>query len=133
MKIGITAGFVNENTRWGTDHYKKLKEQGYDVVDFQLADTDAPVYTMSDAELRNITAREKKLVSEAGLEIYQAHGPWRYPPMDYTAEDRAERMEKMKKSIRLTSVLGCKNWVIHPIMPFGIYEINKPEAEQTCG
>ena len=131
MKIGITAGFVNENTRWGTDHYKKLKEQGYDVVDFQLADTDAPVYTMSDAELRNITAREKKLVSEAGLEIYQAHGPWRYPPMDYTAEDRAERMEKMKKSIYITSLLECPNWIVHPLMPFGLEDAGTEAALKT--
>ena len=26
-------------------------------------------------------------------------------------------MEKMQKSIRLTALLGCKNWVIHPIIP----------------
>ena len=24
---------------------------------------------------------------------------------------------KMQKSIRLTALLGCKNWVIHPIIP----------------
>lgn len=37
----------------------------------------------------------------------------------------------MKKSIRMTSVLGCKNWVIHPIMPYGIEEINTDDAQKT--
>ena len=51
--------------------------------------------------------------------------------MDYTKEDREERMEKMKKSIRLTGALGCKRWVIHPIMPFGTEDIGTGNEEKT--
>ena len=46
-------------------------------------------------------------------------------------EDRKERMEKMKKSIRYTAVLGCKYWVIHPIMPFGVCEKDTEDAQKT--
>lgn len=132
MKIGVYEGrFGNGYSRWGDDCYKKMKEHGLSAMDFNMANTDSLYYTLPEDEANAMIRREKELAAEAGIEISQVHGPWRWPAQDLTDEDRAERMEKMKKSIRLTSVLGCKNWVIHPIMPFGIYEINKPEAEQT--
>ena len=37
----------------------------------------------------------------------------------------------MKKSIRAASILECKNWVIHPIMPFGVEDIDTGDAEKT--
>lgn len=37
----------------------------------------------------------------------------------------------MKKSIRATAVLGCKNWVIHPIMPYGVSDINTENVQKT--
>lgn len=40
-------------------------------------------------------------------------------------------MEKMKKSIRLTSAIGCKYWVIHPIMPFGLEDNGTELAKNT--
>lgn len=40
-------------------------------------------------------------------------------------------MEKMKRSILFTSILGCKHWVIHPIMPYGIQEKDTKDAEKT--
>ena len=78
-----------------------------------------------------ILLREKRLAEEAGIEISQVHGPWRYPPKDGTEEERAERMEKMKISIRATSVVGCKHWVVHPLMPFGTGDRGTPEAKIT--
>ncbi|NLN05284.1 MAG: sugar phosphate isomerase/epimerase, partial [Clostridiaceae bacterium] len=44
-----------------------------------------------------------------------------------TEEDRAERIEKMKKSIWGTSLLGCRCFVIHPIMPYGADKDPEPE------
>ena len=37
----------------------------------------------------------------------------------------------MKRSIHLTALLGCKNWVIHPIMPCGVNDINTADAQKT--
>lgn len=74
---------------------------------------------------------EKELLQEAGIFVSQVHGPWRFPPRDFSDADRAERMEKMKRSMNATKILGCKNWVIHPIMPFGWDEkISNPGHEQ---
>jgi len=47
----------------------------------------------------------------------------------HAEEDRAERMEKMMRSIRGTAILGCQNWVIHPIMPYGTHDREEGDVE----
>ena len=118
MKIGIEFNLFHSGyCRYGNQKYKKLKEDGFSCIDFNMANTNTEIYTSpaSDALL----LREKSLAEDAGIEIHQAHGPWRSPPRDGTPEDRAERMDKMKRSIRMASLLGSPNWVIHPLMPLG--------------
>ncbi|MBO5060491.1 MAG: sugar phosphate isomerase/epimerase [Clostridia bacterium] len=132
MKIGIMFGAdESAHKRWGDGCYKKLKEFGYSCIDYNLADTDAAFYTASQQDSDAMLLHERELIEAAGMEISQVHGPWRWPARDFTDEDRSERMEKMKKSIRMTSVLGCKNWVIHPIMPYGTQEIDTEDAQKT--
>ena len=130
MKIGINMNF-HQHTRFGKDNYKRLKACGIDCIDLNLANTETPVYTLSDSEADEIMLAEKQLADEAGIEINQIHGPWRWPPNETTDEGLAERMERMKRSIRLSSVIGCKNWIIHPVMPFGIHEIDTPDSPET--
>ena len=65
---------------------------------------------------------EKKLADESNVEIYQVHGPWPWPSDDAVAEHRITKLESVKRSLWATSVLGCKNWVIHPLMPCDVYE-----------
>lgn len=128
MKIGITSkGFG----RWGQDRYKKLKEFGFSTVDFGMADTETALYTCLEEEFLATLAVEKALADEAGMEIFQAHGPWRFPPRDETAEDRAERMEKMQRSIRACALLGAKNWIVHPLMPFGYHDLEIDKGTET--
>ncbi len=116
MKIGMTE----QNYRhYGDNRFQVMRSHGYEAVDYSMADTEEILYSLSDEEFEAMLRKEKALAKEAGLEIYQVHGPWRWPPQDSTPEDRAERMEKMKKSICGTAILGCKYWVIHPIMPYG--------------
>lgn len=116
MKIGIS---VYGRGLYGDDNYKKMREHGFEAVDyFLLANTEALPYQVSEDELKALMEKEKDLAAEAGIEITQTHGPWRWPPQDATPEDRAERLEKMKACVRATHYLGCKYTVIHPIMPF---------------
>lgn len=128
MKIGITEGSLG---RYGADRYKKMAELGFLYADFGMSNTDAAWYTCDEEELVQRVEAEKNTVAEAGVVINQVHGPWRWPPQDGTPEDRAERMEKMKRSIHITAMLGCKNWVIHPIMPFGTNDLDTGKAEET--
>ena len=108
-----------------------MKEHGYDCADFDMANTETDFYTLPEEEADALLIKEAGLAKEAGIEISQVHGPWRWPARDFAEEDRCERMEKMKKSIRATSVMGCKNWVIHPIMPFGVHEKDTEDAPKT--
>lgn len=129
MNIGITAHSFDKTGygRWGKELYKKLKSHGFSSSYFDMSVTESLIYTLPEEEAKEILLNEKKMATEAGIEINQVHGPWRYPVKDGTEEDRAERMEKMKKSIRMTSYLGCRNFVIHPIMPCGLSDIGKEQ------
>lgn len=122
MKIGTEFNIFNSGyCRYGDKKYIKLKEHGFSCIDFNMANTNTEIYTSPASD--ELLLREKMLADNAGIEIHQAHGPWRSPPRDGTFEDRSERMDKMKKSIRAASLLGCKNWVIHPLMPLGADDI----------
>lgn len=118
MKIGIEFIPTNERSfsRWGRDMFAKLKAFGYDSVDYGMCDTDTWIFNFPIEEAEAKLLEHKRLADEAGITINQVHGPWN-PNYDTTPEGRAERMEKMQKSIRFTALLGCKYWVIHPIIP----------------
>lgn len=119
MKIGIeSAGYIGHyGLREGL---RRMRAQGYETLDYQdLINTDTPLFACSEAEFTKALIEVRNECAAAGIEISQTHGPWRWPPQDFTEEQRAERFEKMVKSIRGTAVLGCPYMVIHPIMPFG--------------
>jgi len=126
MKIGITEVGYH---MYGDERFKILREHGYEAVDYNLSNTDRQIFAVSDAEFESMLLKEKALADEAGIEIAQVHGPWRWPPRDYAEEDRAERMEKMKKSLWGTSILGCRYWVESPILPF--FENDGGPREET--
>lgn len=130
MKIGM---IVDEKGygRFGDDKYKKLKEHGYDCADFDMSNTETPLYEAAESEAVLMLQKEKQLAEKAGIEISQVHGPWTWPIREVTEEGRLERLESMKKSIRYTSLLGCKNWVIHPHMPFDIKDIGTGHEQMT--
>lgn len=133
MKIGMYVAAFDEKGygRFGEEKFKKIKSHGFDAIDYNISNTQTALYTLSDEEIKIFAKKQLEKINEAGLEISQVHGPWRWPPQDATLEDRNERMEKMKKSIVFTRLLGCKHWVVHPLMPFGIEDKGTPEAEKT--
>lgn len=119
MKIGIesSAYFGIDGVEAGV---ARLKKHGYQAVDYQLfVDTENALFSMSDAEFDRRMKCDGELHRAMGVEISQTHGPWRYPPRDFSAAEREERFEKMSRSLRGTRLLGCKYMVIHPVMPFG--------------
>lgn len=128
MRIGIGSAALKP---WGDEGFKKLRELGFECLDYNICDTNMPLYHVDEGEFCTILSQKKQLAEDAGLEISQVHGPWRWPPQDEKKEDREERMEKMKKSIRACSLLGCRYWVVHPLMPFGIHDIGSGNEETT--
>lgn len=130
MKIGIERGCRGYD-RYGEDVYNKIKEHGFDCIDYGTASDDMWIYNLSGDDFLKKATRERELLKRAGIEVSQVHGPWRYPPKDETSEDIADRMHKMKKSMEFASILGCKNWVIHPLMPYGIQDKGTEFEQKT--
>ena len=122
-KIGIGSGQYIRS--WDEDFceaFRTMKSHGFDSVDLGIAVTEPSprnIYEKSDEDFERILEDVKNAADKEGIEIYQAHGPWRHPPKDATEEDRAEWRAYMEKGIYACSILGCKYFVIHPIMPFG--------------
>ena len=117
MRIGMTDSIYEK--LYGEKKYELMKRHGWDCVDYQgFLDTETPLFALSGGAFDDAMKRERELADRAGMTIWQVHGPWRYPPRDASPEDRAERLAVMKRTIRAAALLGCSNWVIHPMMPF---------------
>lgn len=122
-KIGITSGAYWSG--WEADFdeaFGRMKEHGFDCVDLSIAGSDDlsfVIYQKSLEEFEDILGKVKKAAEKHGIEIYQAHGPWRYPPKNATEEDRAVWRSYMERGIYGCYLVGCKHFVVHPIMPFG--------------
>lgn len=128
MKIGLGVGSYY---RYGNDRYKKINQHGFSCVDFNMMDTEHFPYNDNIKQTEEKLIFEKKLASESNIQIYQVHGPWHWPPDDSTEELRNLKLEHVKRSLWATSILGCKNWVIHPIMPCGINEKGTDQQKIT--
>ncbi len=122
MKFGIAAAHYTD-THGFEAGMRQIRADGYDCIDYsEFIDTETARFHCSDAEFDAAIRRERAIIENAGLEISQAHGPWRWPAQDATEEDRRERFEKMLRAIRGTALLGCRHLVIHPLMPWGRVE-----------
>ena len=117
--------------RFGSEKYSKIKSFGFDCVDFDMSNTENELYRLNEQDFEAYLKGERALAQAAGVKIHQTHGPWRWPIKDDTDTDRFERLEKMQKSIRATNLLGCRYWVIHPIMPFGTDDITSGHQKET--
>ncbi len=104
----------------GIAEFRQFKSWGYDCIDFALNDTNSRWYTLSKEEVEPLLIAEKKNAEVAGVVLHQCHGPWMGTDFYKTPEERAIRMEENRRSLWCASILGIKNWVTHPVMPFGI-------------
>ena len=122
---------LGSSCNMGEYSFERLKKYGYECGDFQMANTDDEIYHVSDEEFVKRLETVKGYADKNGIEIHQMHGPWVWPPREETEEGRKERFEKMSKSISAAPILGCKYWVIHPMLPFGIYDIHLNKEKET--
>ncbi len=129
MNIGTIL--FDTYARWGEKKWEKLREHGFSCADYGMMGTESGAYPLSEAELETFAKRERQQAQAAGVFVSQVHGPWRYPPMDATPEQRQERMEKMKRSIHTAALLGAPNWVIHPLMPWGVTDRLTGRVQET--
>ncbi len=126
MKIGImSSAYIS---RYGWDGgLAKMREHGFEAIDDQTFcyTESSALFTATEAEFEKTLLERRQKYAAHGIEVYQVHGPWRYPIHDFTKAERDERFEKMAKSVRGCAILGCPNMVIHNIMPYGPRDLDK--------
>ena len=117
MKTGISVHF-NLSPDSARESFTHLRLLGYDCADLQsFVDTETEWFSSEDRERRWRQIGE--IARECGIGISQTHGPWRFPPRDFTEEDRKERFEKMCIALEGTAAVGAPSMAIHNIMPDG--------------
>lgn len=133
MKIGISDYYYDPDSGLKpTERYRQFAQAGFSYVDFNTARTETPFYTTTEEELKELIGGIRAQIEDAGLRVWQVHGPWCWPPVkDATPEGRVVRAGEMKRSILIASLLGSKYWVVHPIMPFGIRDISEQKEAET--
>ncbi len=117
MKTGISVhfGFTPEAAR---ETFSRLRLLGYDCADLQtFVNTETEWFSAPDRLRR--WEEVGRIARDCGISLSQTHGPWRFPPRDYTEEDRAERFDKMCAAIEGTAAVGAPCMAIHNIMPDG--------------
>ena len=120
----------------------RMRSHGYTAMDYpEFGNTETELYQKDYHQFTQYLKYQADVCKREEIEIFQTHGPWRYPPRDFTVDDRAERFEKMSRAIEGTALLGCKNIIIHPLMPYTIndeghekdtYEINLEFFQKLC-
>lgn len=99
---------------------KRMKAHGYDAMDYgALSRTEEKIFHVTEEEFAATLKREREIIEAHGIVVNQTHGAWRWPVVDFSEYDRAERYAAMVKGIRGTALLGAPYFVIHCIMPFG--------------
>ena len=125
MRIGIGSDFLEYIPDLDT-RFARLKELGFDAIDFNLCNTNQPWYR-DQKEMERFCAAAKAAAAKYGLEIFQIHGPW--PTDDTTPESREVVWDYMRRSIYACHLLGCKYMVVHPQMPSGrVKTVEDPEV-----
>lgn len=133
LKIGTTQSVYC--MRYGMEvGLPRMRKHRFECMNYdEFVDTESSLFQKNSRDFESYLTEQRKQIEAAGIVIHQSHGPWLFPPKDTTVEERTERFEKMSRAIEGTAILGGKNIVIHPLMPYGIsdkefiretYEIN---------
>ncbi len=127
MKTGIAVNFAfGPETARAT--FSRLRTLGYDCADLQVfVNTETDWFSALNPRRRRGWEETGRIARDCGVSLSQTHGPWRYPPRDFTDGDREERLEKMCIALEGTAAVGAPCMAIHCIMPWGGEQLPDPE------
>ncbi len=141
MKFGIESNVYKR--AYGIEKgAEMLAKHGYVAIDYQdLVNTETEFFRSDEKAFESVLRMESEIYKGCGIEVSQAHGPWRYPPRELEPSDIEERFNSFCKAARGTAYLGSRYMVVHPLMPFGadspdapdtVYEINFDFYSRLC-
>ena len=123
MKIGNSTGTFGYKGN-PQNIFARMKELGYEAADWAIADTKDEIYH-NDAVMEAYCLAVKEAAAAAGVELWQAHGPW--PTDDKTPESREIEWGYFHRAVYMCYLAGCPRLVIHPQMPYGWGNEEEPE------
>ena len=127
MTTGISTSFA-PTADAARETLSRLRVLGYDRADLQsFVNTENDWFSLSASAFARACETVRRAAADCGMAFSQTHGPWRFPPRDLTPEDRAERFDKMVRSLEGTAAVGAPVMAIHNIMPFGTEADPEPE------
>ena len=128
-KISMTT---SQFMKWGNepDAFAQMAGFGFTACDYSPLDNiHGDIYKLERNEWAQLFVDVKKNAAKAGVQIYQAHGPWVWPKTgNDTEEGRALWMQRMLDCLDACERMECPNLVVHPIMPFGAVSTTDEEA-----
>lgn len=127
-KIGIyTDGvFKQDDFERG---FELMKSCGFDCADYSgLLNINSEFGKLTGTALEAKMGEVKRAADNAGIEIYQMHGPWVAPLPNNTEDERCAWCDYAKKCILVSQILGSPRYIVHPIMPFGVRGKEDPEV-----
>ena len=120
MKTSIASQYF-WYAKTAEEKFARMKELGYEAVDESLEETEYPYYASYEA-MENHCKTVRAAADKCGLEISQIHasfGVWY--PKDTREEVIDGIVDILKMGMYGTSILGAKNYVIHPITRIGFW------------
>jgi len=97
---------------------KKIASHGYDCIDYRdFTNPNCEFYSLEKEEFIKFFKGLKQAADDAGLKIWQMHE--NLSRNDSTAEFRTKNVLMGEKALRAAGILGCKYYVIHPVLPYG--------------
>lgn len=131
-KIGIYTDGVFRQKDYERG-FELIKRCGFDCADYSgLLDPGSEFGLLNGSELEMQMKAVRRAADNAGVEIYQMHGPWTAPLPNLTEEERRVWTDYAKKCITVSAVLGSPHYVVHPIMPFGVRGKEDPDVVYDC-
>ena len=119
MKIGIVSTAYFDTYDYG-EGLRRLRAHGYDCTDYNgLMKLSSPLYRLSQDELCAFLRGVRDSAELHGIEINQMHALWGTVNGDATEEDRLATTAYFIRDIEAAHALGCRNLVLHPLLPFG--------------
>ena len=96
------------------------KAAGFDAVDFPLFDMVRDACGYNGENYREIAARDRKRVEDAGLVINQTHAPFNFAYNQWANESIYKEVvyPRLVRSIEISALLGADVVVMHPLHHF---------------
>ena len=125
MKIGIYQSPFRRDGASFADQIRRMRSIGFEAMDFAefTAYDVEEIFTLSASDFEKRLKEYARIAEDNGVEISQAHAPWKYPRAHQTKEELDLLVSRIEQSIEGTAMLNCPYLVVHPFLPYTSHDM----------